>query len=84
MTEWGVVGVLVVIVGLVISLVTPIIKLNTIITKLGSSVESMKESLDELTTRNSTSHDRIFKRLDDTEDKVCNHEARITVLEKKT
>ena len=83
MTEWEVVGVLVVLVGLVAAIVGPIIKLNTTITKLAAVVESVQRDIGDITDRNSKSHARIFEKLDEEDLKLQNHETRITVLEKK-
>ena len=81
MTEWQVVGVIVVLVGLGVSIITPIIKLNTTITKLTTIVERLTGDVTELTVRNSKTHDRIFAQLDKHTDKLNDHEKRITILE---
>ena len=83
MAEWGVVGVIVVLVGLFAAIAGPIIRLNTTIAKLDGSVEALRRDLGALTTRNSETHDRIFKRLDAADETLGDHETRITVLEKK-
>lgn len=83
MTEWGVVGVLVVLVGLIASIVKPIITLNTTITQLTQIVKQLQTDVEELTTRNSSAHARIFDRIEKDERDLVNHEARITVLEKE-
>ena len=76
MTEWEVVGVLVVVVGLVTAIVTPLIKLNTTVTKLVVMVDNLGKTIDELTRRNSEAHSRVFKQLDD-------HETRLISLEQR-
>lgn len=83
MTEWEVVGVIVVLVGLGISVVTPIIKLNTTITKLYTVVERLTGDVNELTARNSKTHDRIFAQIEKHTDQLNDHETRISVLEEK-
>lgn len=80
MTEWQVVGVIVVLVGLVASIVTPMLKFikqNTeAVTKLGSSVDRLDANLCDLASNNREAHKQLFERTD-------NHERRITVLETK-
>ena len=83
MAEWTVVTVIVVLVGLVATLAKPLIKLNTTLAKLDASVDALRGEMKSLTTRNSESHDRIFKRLDETDTTLNDHETRITVLERK-
>ena len=81
--EWTVVSVLVVLVGLFATIGAPIIKLIASITKLTSSVEYLQESMEVLTKRNSGTHGRIFKKLEEHDETFGDHETRITVLEKK-
>lgn len=80
MTEWQVVGVIVVLVGLVASIVTPMLKFikeNTqAVTKLGSSVDRLDSNLGDLASNNREAHRQLFERTD-------NHERRLTVLETK-
>lgn len=70
MTEWQVVGVIVVLIGLVTAIVTPIIKLNTSVVKLTTIVDKLAKDMD----NNSESHKDMECQLND-------HETRITVLE---
>lgn len=81
MTEWQVVGVIVVLIGLGVSVVTPIIKLNTTITKLTTVVERLGGDVADLTARNTKTHDRIFTTLDKHGEQLTDHETRITILE---
>ena len=80
--EWNVVSVLVVLVGLFATIGAPIIKLISSITKLTSSVEFLQGSMADLTKRNTESHGRMFKQLDEHDETINNHETRITVLER--
>lgn len=81
MTEWEVVGVLVVLLGLVASVTAPMIKLNSTITRLTTQMEHFSESMEEFKTQYSEQL-REFKGVhEDLYDKVDNHEHRITVLE---
>lgn len=81
MTEWQVVGVLIALVGFVIAIVTPIIKLNTSIVKLSTLVDELGNKLTAMETSNSTSHDRIWTRLDDHSRELSEHDKRIARME---
>lgn len=83
MTEWEVVGVIVVLVGLVISVAGPMVKLNSTITKLTVQVADFTQGLEEFKDRYKDQlkefkavHEDIYKKVDD-------HEHRITVLEER-
>lgn len=74
MTEWEVLGIIIVLIGFVSSIVAPIIKLNTTITKLTQIVDSLATDVAELTKRNSDTHARLF-------DVINEHDKRISILE---
>lgn len=83
MTEWTVVGVIVVIVGLIVTVTAPLISNTKAMTKLSDSIEHLsyrvskeEQELDEFKEKSSKSHKRIFDKLD-------NHENRIGDLEHK-
>lgn len=87
MSEWGVVGVIVVMVGLFFTVGKPVINLNTSITELTVTVKHLQkdyddlkkktqEEINELAVKNSDSHKRIHDKIDD-------HEQRINDLEHK-
>ena len=82
-TEWEVFGVIVALVAFAISIGTPIVKLNTSITRLMDRLNMLDEGMDELTARNSKSHERLWKHNEEQDDKLHDHETRITILEKK-
>lgn len=83
MTEWEVYLVIVSLVGFAIAVGTPIIKLNTSITRLIDRLNNLDESMDELTVRNSKSHERLWKHNEEQDKQLNEHEKRITVLEEK-
>lgn len=74
MTEWTVVTVIVGLVGLFLSVGTPIIKLNANIVRLQSTLDNLCKEFSESKESNAKSHERIFTKLDE-------HEDRITKLE---
>lgn len=77
------VGVVVVLVGLVATIVGPIVKLNTSIIRLTVMMDTVMGDLGELTSKNSDTHGRIFKRLEGQEKELAGHDKRIHVLERK-
>lgn len=81
MTEWEVVGVIVVLVGLFLTVSTPVMKLISSITKLTSTVESLQGSVDSLTKKNTASHRRLWEHNDHQDAKIQDHEHRIERLE---
>ena len=83
MTEWGVIGVIVVLVSLVATLVKPMLSLNTAIVRLTTLMDGMSSDLRDLTSKNAQSHERIFDKLDEHGDKIADHEHRIADLEHK-
>ena len=83
MTEWAVVGVIVTLLGLVAAVVKPLITLNTTLTKLTDSVATLDKNITALTTDNTASHARIWGELDEHDEKLNDHETRLTIMEKK-
>lgn len=81
MTEWGVVGVIIALFGFVVAIVKPIITLNTTITELTQIVRRLQSDVEELTTRNSSAHARIFDRMEQDEKILTDHSTRLTILE---
>lgn len=83
MTEWGVVGVVVMLVGLIAAIVGPMIKLNTAITTLTVTMRHFEGNFNELTSKNQAGHERIWKELSGHRQELAGHETRITKLEDK-
>ena len=83
MTEWDVVGVLVVLVGFLISIVNPIIKLTKSITELTTSVKRLNEDMKKQDELNIEGHRRIWDELSRQEEIQCDHETRIQLLERQ-
>lgn len=84
MTEWQVVGVIVVLAGLAASVINPAVSLNASITRLNGICASLEKSVVELTQKNSQAHDRLWRRADEHEARLQRHDTRLTVLEKKS
>lgn len=81
MTEWDVVGVLVVLVGFLISIVNPIIKLTKSITELTTTVKRLNEDMVKQDELNLEGHRRIWDQLGTQDETLCDHETRLAVLE---
>ena len=81
MTEWGVVGVLVVLLGLGATVVKPLLELNASIVKLTARLDQLTGSLSEISDRNAKSHDRLWKHNEEQDAVLDDHARRITVLE---
>ena len=74
MTEWGVVGVLVVLVGLVAALVKPLIKWNTSLTENTMATMALTETIKANETRNEKEHSEIWDELDEHDKRISNIE----------
>lgn len=81
--EWTVVTVLIALLGGLGAIMTPVIRLNNNITRLTVCVASLQESLKDLTGRNKATHERLFRKQEECEATLSDHETRITVLERK-
>lgn len=84
MTEWGVVGVLVVLVGLGAAILKPLISLNSSITKLTVAVENLQKDMEGMTSKSAETHRRIWEHNEEQDRKLEDHEIRIQKVEEKT
>ena len=83
MTEWGVVLVIIALVGLVVSIATPMVKLNGSITRLTVSLDKLIKDSDEQRRHSRDTHQRLWNKAEEQDRALCDHEARITTLERK-
>lgn len=67
--------------GFVVSVVTPITKLTKIMTELSVSVGNLKNSIDQINSKNTESHRRIWEHNEEQDEKIEDHEKRITRME---
>ena len=88
--EWNVVGVLVTLAGLAAAVGGPVLKLNGSITRLTTLLQAIEHRLDELEqgakeqrTHAAESHRRIWAHNDEQDDRLEDHEKRITLLERQ-
>lgn len=77
MSEWTVVGVLVVLVGLISAFVKPLIKWNTSLTENTMAIKGLTDTIRNNEKTNEKAHCEIWDELD-------KHDGRITELERKT
>ena len=90
MTEWEVVGVLVVLAGFLVTIASPLIKLKTSITKLTESNKHLDDNIvrlvEDLANQKKSAHEshlRIWEHNEEQDGKIADHEKRIYVLENK-
>ena len=83
MTEWQDVGVIIALVGLVGAIVAPLIRLNSTITKLTLMVDQLVKDMDEQHRRSHDAHTKLWDHQNEQDEKLVNHEIRITKLENR-
>lgn len=83
MSEWTVVTVLIAIVGLFITVGKPIINLNTNITVLNESIKNIKLQSEKNEHDNTEAHRRIWKKNDEQDRQLAEHELRLHDLDGK-
>lgn len=81
MQEWDVVGVIAVLFALFSAMVAPIVKLTRAITRLTTIMENMEKSVEELTSSNRGAHERLWQHEREQDEKLCDHETRLRVIE---
>ena len=80
MTEWGVVGVIVVLLGLLGTVTAPMIRLNTTLTKLNDKFDTLDERQTGVSASNHASHRRLWEHEEMQDSKLHDHETRIQFL----
>jgi uncharacterized protein YoxC len=83
MDNWSVVLVVVTLAGLGAAIVNPIVSLTKSITTLTVVVEDLQKDVSGLTTKNSESHERIWKHEERQDTRLDDHEIRIIRIEGK-
>lgn len=67
----------------IIAVTGPMMKLNTSITKLNDSVDVLKTAIERIEDDNEKNRKKIWEHNDSQDDKIENHEQRITKIETK-
>lgn len=90
MNEWNVVTVIVVLMGLLGTVAAPLIKNTKAMTQLSGEIKNLifrieqnEKETDDLKVKASNRHKQMFEQLNAHENKIINHEDRISVLEHK-
>lgn len=83
MTEWDIVTVLAAVVGLFAAVGAPVIRLNATMTRLSALVEQLEKKVEKQGTESKESHRRLWAHNDEQDEKLNDHEKRITILERK-
>ena len=82
MNEWAVFGVLAAIASFLAVIVPPIIKLTGSITKLTTVVDNLGSEMEKQQKQNRNSIDKLWSHNDEQDDKLCDHETRLQLLER--
>ena len=74
---------IVALVGFCVTIATPLMKLGKTMTELNVNMQNLNQAMNTLTANNTESHRRIWVHNDEQEEKLENHEKRITKIETK-
>ena len=74
---------IVALVGFCITIATPLMKLSKTMTELNINMKNLNQAMNTLTANNTESHRRIWIHNDEQDEKLENHEKRITKIETK-
>ena len=83
MNEWAVFGVLVTIAGFLAVIVPPLVKLCGSITKMTTVVDNLEKEVNAQRKQNKVSIDKLWAHNEEQDDKLCDHETRLQLLEKE-
>lgn len=81
--EWQVVTVIIALSGFAISIITPIIKLTKSITTLTVTLKQVDNRLTAQEQSSKNSHKRLWEKNEEQDEKLNDHERRITLIERK-
>lgn len=81
--EWQVVTVIIALSGFAISIITPIIKLTKSITTLTVTLKQVDSRLTAQEQSSKNSHKRLWEKNEEQDEKLNDHERRITLIERK-
>lgn len=80
---WEIVAGLFVLIGGIVSIVTPIVKLTKSITELTVKVDDFSHQIEQQSVRSKEAHKRLWVHNEEQDDKLQEHEIRISNLENK-
>lgn len=81
--SWEIFLGIVALVGFCITIATPLMKLSKTMTELNVNMQNLNQAMNTLTANNTESHRRIWTHNDEQDEKLENHEKRITKIETK-
>lgn len=81
--SWEIFLGIVALISFIISVCTPLIKLTKTMTELNFNVKELNQAFNRLTVENSDSHKRIWTHNDEQDERIENHEKRISTIETK-
>lgn len=74
---------IVALVGFCVTIASPLMKLSKTMTELNVNMQNLNQAMNTLTANNTESHRRIWAHNDEQDEKLENHEKRITKIETK-
>lgn len=74
---------IVALVGFCVTIATPLMKLSKTMTELNVNMQNLNQAMNTLTANNTESHRRIWAHNDEQDERLDNHEKRITKIETK-
>lgn len=74
---------IVALVGFCVTTATPLMKLSKTMTELNINMQNLNQAMNTLTANNAESHRRIWAHNEEQDEKLENHEKRITKIETK-
>ena len=74
---------IVALVGFCVTIATPLMKLSKTMTELNVNMQNLNKAMNVLTANNTESHRRIWQHNEEQDEKIENHEKRITKIETK-
>ena len=83
MDNWGVFLAIGELVAFLFLVAQPLINLTTTLTKLNVTVENLSNMLVEQKDRSKTARERLWKHNEEQDERIENHETRISIIEQK-
>lgn len=74
---------IVALVGFCVTIATPLMRLSKTMTELNVNMQNLNQAMNTLTANNTESHKRIWTHNEEQDEKLENHEKRITKIETK-
>lgn len=79
--SWEIVLGIITLFGFVVSIVTPILKLTKVMTELMVSVDGLKDTFNQMNTKNEENFKELWKHIEEQDDIIKTHEKRIFKME---